>query len=426
MGEFNNENNVNDDVNEPENYAEGANDDSRKVFLSRIAATFDEESITRIFEKSFGEGCIENIALSQQRPDESGDNNGEKDGGGETFMATRKNKQDETPTHRGFAFVTMSTIEKRSEAISKGTIRGKAKDSSKRKHTMYIRPIVRENEEECDDEENNTNQSSRLDICFLWSKYRCPYGDECKFKHDGEGGCIDKVQPPQDAASRMKKQKCFSFRKSGKCKLADKCPYSHDIQVKQQPIDGDDSKKKNEKSTKDKDCINWKTKGKCRKSNCTYKHDESVRLAVLAKKEKKANKSNKRDRGDDSDKTRQPLSVRVFGLNYDTKEEDVRQFFEHCGVIREITFPVYEDSGRSKGYCGVLFTSPKASEKAIEMDGSSLHGRWLSIQGGKMYLKQWEGREQERMDQVKNEKDTTLGEFGQKVKKRKKHGFKDE
>ena len=87
-------------------------------------------------------------------------------------------------------------------------------------------------------------------------------------------------------------------------------------------------------------------------------------------------------------------------------------------------FPTYEDSGRSKGYCGVLFTSPKATEKATEMDGSSLHGRWLSIQAGKMYLKQWEEREQERTREMKEE-EVKFGEFGQKVKKRKMHGFND-
>ena len=59
------------------------------------------------------------------------------------------------------------------------------------------------------------------------------------------------------------------------------------------------------------------------------------------------------------------------------------------------------------------------------MDGSSLHGRWLSIQGGKMYLKQWEEREEERTKKTKNE-EVKIGEFGQKVKRRKKHGYKDE
>mmetsp|Transcript_24406 Transcript_24406/g.30034 ORF Transcript_24406/g.30034 Transcript_24406/m.30034 type:complete len:198 (-) Transcript_24406:40-633(-) len=182
------------------------------------------------------------------------------------------------------------------------------------------------------------------------------------------------------------------------------------------------------KDSKEKDCINWKSKGKCRKGDkCPYKHDEAVRDACLEKKKRKAKGSgnqNKRGRSDNP----QPLSVRVFGLNYDTKEEDVREYFKDCGPIREMTFPTYEDSGRSKGYCGIFFTSPKATEKACELDGQELHGWWLSVQPGKMYLKQWEARETERLNTEKdesNDKEILVGEFGQKVKKRKKHGFTD-
>ena len=117
------------------------------------------------------------------------------------------------------------------------------------------------------------------------------------------------------------------------------------------------------------------------------------------------------------DKQRQPLSVRVFGLNYDTSESDVRSYFEHCGPIMELTFPTFEDSGRSKGYCGILFQSPKAVAKAVELDGKELHGRWLRVQAGKMYLKQWEEQHESRKRKV--------GEFGQPVKKRKKHGYNE-
>ena len=45
------------------------------------------------------------------------------------------------------------------------------------------------------------------------------------------------------------------------------------------------------KSTKD--CINWKTKGKCRKmKNCPYRNDENVQKACLMKKYVKLNKKN--------------------------------------------------------------------------------------------------------------------------------------
>jgi RNA-binding proteins (RRM domain) len=310
--------------------------------------------------------------------------------------------EDQEKEHRGFAFVTLSTTAKRNEAIEKGTIRAKVKETSKRKYTLYIRPIIRQ-------EENVSTED--LDVCYLWKKFRCPYGNDCKFKHIGEGGCEEKKSSMEEG--KRSKQKCFAYRTKGVCKLGEKCPFRHDFEPKKT------SNIPPNKSEQEKDCINWKTKGKCRKGDkCPYRHDEGVREMLLAKKEKKADKK-KRGR---EEKIPQPLSVRVFGLNYDTTEEDVRAYFEHCGTIKEITFPIFDDSGRSKGYCGILFVSPKATEKACELDGQELHGRWLSVQPGKMYLKQWEQREQERKNEHDAEKEV-VGEFGQKVKKRKKHGY---
>lgn len=400
-------------------------DDSRKIFLSRIANDFNKDSIIRIFEKEFGKNCIEEVALSvkhdndEEKKEEENANNDFNNGNG-------KRKGKEEVNHRGFGFVTMSSIEKRNEAVEKGTVRGKAKELSKRKHTMYIRPIVRQQDEgTCvqvetetgDDNSNNNHHQNEANICYLWMNFRCPYGEDCKFEHKGEGGCID-TKGTNDPAKKMKKQKCFSYKKTGKCKLGDKCPYNHEFEVKVKPKLEENEKK----DSKDIDCINWKTKGKCRKGDkCPYRHDDSVRQAFLAKKEKKKDKKKKRGRNDNA----QPLSIRVFGLNYDSKEEDVREFFKDCGTIKEITFPTFEDSGRSKGYCGILFTSPKATAKATELDGSSLHDRWLSVQAGKMYLKQWEEMEKERANSKKGD-EVTLGEFGQKIKKRKKHGFKNE
>ena len=374
--------------------------EDRKLFLSRIPSHFDQTAIMRILQESFGEEAVEEISLIGIREDEPEKGRYEK--------VTEENEKDEK-THRGFAFVVMSTAVICKEAIEKGTVRGSQKENSKKKHTMYIRPLVREDDGETTSTREDGNNEVALyqkDLCYLWSKFRCPYGAECKFKHDGKGGCLEKK-------TDGKKKKCFSFRTTGKCKLGDDCPYSHDIKCTKVNVI---------KEAKEKDCINWKTKGKCRKGeNCPYKHDEAVREAFLKKKEKKAaSQSKKRERSENP----QPLSVRVFGLNYETTEEDVREYFRHCGLIREITFPIFEDSGRSKGYCGVLFTSPKATEKACELDGQELHGRWLSVQPGKMYLKQWAEREKTRLEETKTEPE--VGEFGQKVKRRKKHGFKDD
>ena len=423
--------------------------DSCKVFVSRIPQTFTEDSIKRIFEEQFGDGCVLEVSIAQERV-EDGDGGREYGYGTSAADVDEKDKQqsssksgtnkDDTK-HRGFGFVTFSNESTRDAAIEAGTVRGSAKTASKRKHTLYIRPVVREGEEE-HNSQGDAAAIGNKNICFLWKKHRCPYGDTCKFVHEGEGGCL-----VVDEASKKKKQKCFAFKKSGKCKLGDECPFSHDVAVMstgtgsnkksdESAIDtkanDDDGTKPSKAVSKDKslkDCINWKNKGKCRKGEkCPYRHDEAIRKKVLAKKKgKDDDDGDDNTRKRDNNKIRQTLSIRVFGLNYDTTTEDIQKFFSSCGQIMEITFPTFEDSGRSKGYCGVLFTSPKSVQKAIELDGSELAGRWLSIQEGKMYLRKWGEVEKTREEvrKKKYEEENLVGEYGQKVKKRKQHGFKE-
>jgi len=462
--------------------------DSRKAFLSRIPTTFDSDIVRRIVERKFGEGCVEDVSIVYNREEgdggEGGDDAVDPRSAGGAFDRSAVNRSrnsnsnsnsndaaeggEEEREHRGFGFVTFISTSVRDEAVKAGTVRGGIKDTSKRKHTVYIRPLDRSSSSGRDAEDRefitenaatgkDGDQFSNKNACHLWSLHRCPYGDECKFDHVGEGGCISLNKEPLSKADRDKKKKCFQFKKKGKCKLGEDCPFSHE---------GDGGTRTDKRDMmdsfgtgkSDKDCINWKTKGKCRKlktkGGCPYRHDEAVREAALAKKEGKERKrglATNTSAGDGVGKSRgegkikQPLSVRVFGMNYDTKEEDIRDFFKHCGPIVEVTFPIFEDSGRSKGYCGVLFQSPKAVEKAVLLNESELHGRWLSVQAGKMYLKQWEERERKSRgggnadggdrgaDRVGESLDVSskgtrvapeVGEFGQKVKRRKKHGYK--
>ena len=382
--------------------------DEWKVFVSRIPQTFNEDSITRILCEVFGDGSVSDASLVYVKEENEA-----------------QTKDSETKEHRGFGFVTFSSKEVCDEAIARGTVRGSAKSSSKRKHTLYIQRVVRED----GNEDATTESFTDKNLCYLWKKFRCPYGDECKFLHEGEGGC---------ATNEAKVQKCFSFKRRGKCKLGDKCPFSHDVSTKQgtdviETINTDKDKLSNDKASKH--CINWKTKGKCRKGDkCPYRHDESVRLKALSKKDKTNDtdglSKTKQKLKERENKVKQSLSIRVFGLNYSTTKEDVQNFFIHCGKIVEISFPTYEDSGRSKGYCGILFASPKAVQKAVEeMNGSELHGRWLSVQEGKMFLRKWEEDERVRRGggvrygDAAVEEEPLTGEFGQKVKKRKKHGY---
>lgn len=368
--------------------------DEFKIFVSRIPKQFDESSVKRLLEEKLEYGAVVAVSLVLKN-DEEGQQHAEK----------VDKQRDQMQEHRGFAFVTLKNSDLQQQALQLGTVRGGVKATSTKKFTIYIRAVVRDDVEE----------SSGKKMCFLWSNFRCPYGDKCAFLHEGDGGCLEKK------GESKPKKKCFAFKK-GKCKLGDQCPHSHDFEVTKKAVP------KDQIPSEKKDCINWKTKAKCRKGDaCPYRHDEAILNAVLAKKKRKIGEEEQR-----AEKKSQPLCVRVFGLNYDTTEEDVRHFFRDCGRITEVTFPKFEDSGRSKGYCGIVFQSPKAVAAAVELDGQELQGRWLQIQAGKMYLKQWEEHhEKGRMDPAtRNEEpsksdEPLIGEFGQKVKRRKKHGYKE-
>ena len=368
--------------------------DECKIFVSRIPKQFDESSVKRLLEDRLELGAVVDVSLVVKN-DEDGPVHHEKG------VMSRGQVQ----KHRGFAFVTLKNADLQKRAIQLGTARGGVKATSTKKFTIYVRAVVRD----------DIQESSGKQICFLWNNFRCPYGDECKFLHEGDGGSLEKNK---DSKS---KKKCFAFKK-GKCKVGDQCPHSHDFEVAK------NSALKVEIPAEKKDCINWKTKGRCRKGDaCPYRHDEEILKSFLTKKRRKLDEEESI-----AEKTPQPLCVRVFGLNYDTTEEDVLGFFRTCGKITEVSFPKFEDSGRSKGYCGIVFQSPKAVAAAVALDGQELHGRWLQIQAGKMYLKQWEERhEKGRADPATRDvepprsDDKLVGEFGQKVKRRKKHGYKE-
>lgn len=376
--------------------------DDCKVFVSRIPTVFDEEAVKRLLQDKLGgsdeEEAVVNVALIYPQEEEEEEAEGDEKRDKEKPQQDKEKLQDkdkQQQDHRGFGYVTFDSHERQQEALALGTVRGGAKPTSTKKHTLYLAPIRRKNEtqEGHDDDEPG--------VCFLWQNRKCPYGNDCKFAHTGEGACLP-LPKKEDDATRKKRKKCFNYKKN-KCKLGDDCPFSHDFTPATKPMEPRDDSQK--------DCLTWKKKGKCnKKETCPYRHDVEVQKQALEKKKRKGSNS-------------QPLSVRVFGLNYDTTQQDVREYFQHCGPIMEVTFPTFEDSGRSKGYCGILFQSPKAVAKAVELDGKELHGRWLRVQAGKMYLRQWEEQHESRKRAASHE--PQVGEFGQKVKQRKQHGFKE-
>jgi hypothetical protein len=405
---------------EPNDSVDRNEDDSEcKIFVSRIPDSFSEKSVERLLQEQLGEGAILEVALAYPKVEEGEEDQQQQQ---QHRHGNQPDDTDETTRkHRGFGFVRVDTAERAQQAFALKTLRGGKNASSKRMHVLYLRPVVPKTDKDSEEQTEGSGEQ----ICYLWEANRCPYGDACKFTHQGEGGCTEVGKTA--GAPGTGKKKCFAFKK-GKCKAGDDCPFSHDFVVANTKQASESTSTtsiiipKNEKV-----CINWKTKGKCRKGDkCPYRHDEAVREAGKAKRAAKKGTTTTKLNGDQdatASKVRQPLWVRAFGLNYDSTQEDIRTYFQDCGPIMEVNFPTFEDSGRSKGYCGVRFQSPNAVEKAIDLNGKELHGRWLSVQAGKMYLRQWEEQVQaQEQAQTKSRKapDGQAGELGQKDVKRRK------
>ena len=377
-------------------------DEENKIHISRVPTKFCEDIVKRILQDKLGENTVQLVELIYPRDDSEGAGGEIKYGneGGEetTLINNNKNEGDDegdaaNKEHRGFGFVSFSSRAVMEKALELETIKGGRKATSKKLHTLYLRPY-----HGATTTNGNDDNDDPKNLCYLWLKNRCPYGDDCKFVHAGPGGCI--IIGSDKKNDKKKRGKCFAFKK-GKCTKGDDCPFSHDFEPKlskkasktRTSNDESDDNQRKDILKSEKDCINWKTKGKCRKGDkCPYRHDKAVQTAALEKLAKKR----KRKLSGDNRKEKQPLSVRVFGMNYETTEQDIREFLKDCGPIHNVEFPTFEDSGRSKGYCGVWFSSPKAVQKATQLDGQELMGRWLSIQAGKMYLKQWEDNASKR------------------------------
>jgi nucleolin len=85
------------------------------------------------------------------------------------------------------------------------------------------------------------------------------------------------------------------------------------------------------------------------------------------------------DNEEDVETSPENKTVYLEGLPYDASVDDIRAFFEGTGEITDIRAPVYNDSGRLRGYAHVDFSSSRAASKALELDGQYIGKRFVSI-----------------------------------------------
>jgi nucleolin len=59
--------------------------------------------------------------------------------------------------------------------------------------------------------------------------------------------------------------------------------------------------------------------------------------------------------------------VFISGIPYTSSEDELREKFSTCGVIREIKMPKYQDTGRNIGYAHIYFKKNKSVHKVCKL-----------------------------------------------------------
>jgi hypothetical protein len=149
----------------------------------------------------------------------------------------------ESLPHIGCGLVYFTTIEGMNAALAQGTL-----------HVSHRTVKISASYE--------PDERADITICYSWSKGQCTRGDQCRFSHDGPGGCMKVGTPFQG-----RKFHCLSFKTKGKCSKGDKCEFLHvesdknivsAVKQVKAPVESADGSVKGV-------CFTFKKKGKCRK-----------------------------------------------------------------------------------------------------------------------------------------------------------------
>ena len=77
----------------------------------------------------------------------------------------------------------------------------------------------------------------------------------------------------------------------------------------------------------------------------------------------------------------------VGSLPWSVNNDSLRELFAQYGEITDAVVIMDRDSGRSKGFGFVTFTTEEAAQKALEMDGKEVEGRTIVVNKAKPQVK---------------------------------------
>ena len=69
----------------------------------------------------------------------------------------------------------------------------------------------------------------------------------------------------------------------------------------------------------------------------------------------------------------------VGNLSYSVNESQIKELFETYGPIDKVTLIKDRDTGKSKGFAFVTFSTNEDAEKALEQNGQEFTGRSLRV-----------------------------------------------
>lgn len=69
----------------------------------------------------------------------------------------------------------------------------------------------------------------------------------------------------------------------------------------------------------------------------------------------------------------------IGSLPWSINNDSLRELFAQYGEITEAIVITDRDSGRSKGFGFVTFSTEEAAQKALEMDGKEVEGRTIVV-----------------------------------------------
>jgi len=85
-------------------------------------------------------------------------------------------------------------------------------------------------------------------------------------------------------------------------------------------------------------------------------------------------------------------SVYVGNVEYETKPDELKEFFTPCGAVNRVTIMVNKRTGRAMGYAYVEFHDEEGAKNAVLLDEQEFKGRLLKVNSKRTNIKGFSSR----------------------------------